>query len=640
MINDENLDSSLRLSYILSPNPNPVRASVSGSNPQIVDLEIIISNPLIESVEIDEIIIEIPMGADNARSLSAAPKLPQPDTKTSGPWTIKVDAEKISITPTVGDSGHFKGEVVIFKLKGIQVNNTPGAVPITVTEYADSDSVTDSYQLSKLEPDFPVAKFYAEPDTLSTYDKVKFIWKCSDQGKNYKYSVYPKRTKPQDCRDLTGECKSCADGDKGVLSDKLEKTTTFNLDVLKAESTGGYSVYKTLTTTVRVEVPQFNPSYEWIASASGRLLQLGWIAQNAAKCTVELGGAVIDENAPTYTDGQGYMLMITDKPGTYPVSLNAVSRDGKRKASLQLSSATVKDPVGIKIDDFLGKVAVTPDSKLAFLLNTDKRQIIAIDVPNKKLKTDPIPLPDWSFNFALTPDGKQALIHSSSGINAQFFVLDTETLKLRSDAIKIDKTSLNVVFAPDGKKAFIDHTLDRCISVMDMTTFKVSKTFKYDGSMYTWAFNITPDGKYILTVMADDGTGITYFRVIDASKLEFVGEPVPIGICLALCATADSKYVLAPDFIGRCVRVIEIASRKIIGNPIPVAIGAMSIALTHSGKFAFVEGLQENALSIINMETFESKTVNMPIGIGPHGMAATPDGTLLVNSLTEGLKFI
>jgi DNA-binding beta-propeller fold protein YncE len=633
MMDSENSASPLQLSYIFSPNPNPIRASVSGGNPQVVDLEIIISNPLVDSVEIDEINIEIPMGADNARSLSAAPKLPQPDNKTSGPWTIKADEAKIVITPTDGKSGQFKGEVVIFKLKGIQVNNTPGAAPITITEYSGSDSADDTYQLSKLEADFPVTKFYADPDVLYNYDKVKFFWTCSDQGKNYKYSVYPRRTQPRDCRDGQGECKSCADGSAGVQSARLEKTTTFNLDVLKAESAGRYSIYKTLTTTVRVEMPYFHQDYEWVESASGRLLQLGWVAENASKCVVEFDNKVIDNNAPTNTGGQNYVIMNNDKPGTYPVKLTATSKDGKRKASLSLSNANVADPIVLNVGNVLGKVEVTPDGKLGLLLDGANQKIVVVDLPGKALKST-IPIPERSLTLALTPDGKYALMGGAS-----IRVLDTGTLQLLPNAINVGKISLEIVFTPDSKQAFANNPIERCITVIDMATFKVSKTFPY-GSMQTMAFNITPDGKYILMMIAASGTGVTYFRVIDANKLEFVGEPVQVGLCTLICPTPDSKYALASDFMDASVRVIDIASRKLVRTINHGFAGpALTIAPIPGTKFVLAGGADTDRISLINLDTFAAKVMWWPINIGPFGITVTPDGMLLINSLMHGLKF-
>jgi DNA-binding beta-propeller fold protein YncE len=635
MIHIEQSISPLQLSYILSSEPNPIRVSAGEDNPQVIDLQIYISNPLLDSVEIEEIKIEIPMGANNARTLSAAPSLPKADPGDCLPWSINVDGGKITIAAKDGKPREFGREVVIFKLKQIRVNSTPGTVPITITEYYGSDKETDTAQLIKLESDFPVTSFSADPEVLTNYGNVKFFWRCSDQGPKYKYSVYPQGTTPVDCRDGRGECKAWDAGIAGVQSGRLEKTTTFNLDVLKAESEGRYSVYKTLTRTVRVEMPFFHQDYGWVQSVSGRLLQLGWIAENAGKCAVEFNNNVIDDNAPTNTGSQNYVVLIADNPGTYPVKLTALSRDGKRKASLSLDNAKITGHVTVDVGHILGKVEVTPDGKVGLLIDSFNDKVVAIDIPNKKVLSTTT-LSTRSVFLSITPDGKYALI---GGVGIK--VMDTGTLKLRPEVINTGKYEFGAVFTPDSKLAFVDHKIDRAISVIDMTTFKVTRTFPFGGDRYTWAFNITPDGKYILMMLAADETGATYFRVIDTNKLEFVGEPVHIGLCTAIFSTADSKYAIATDFLNRCIRVIDIASRTVVKTIDPGFLGPpLTIAPIPGTKFMLAGGAESNKVSLINMDTFVVKNTTLPTGEAPYVISVTADGTaLLINSLFDGLKF-
>jgi hypothetical protein len=52
---------SLQLSYALVPDPNPIRASVGGANPNIISLTVIISNPTApDVVTLQGIVIQIP----------------------------------------------------------------------------------------------------------------------------------------------------------------------------------------------------------------------------------------------------------------------------------------------------------------------------------------------------------------------------------------------------------------------------------------------------------------------------------------------------------------------------------------------------------------------------------------------------
>jgi hypothetical protein len=74
----------LQLKYAFVPNPNPIRASVPGANPNVVDLVVMVSNQRGFAVTISQITIQIPVGFNNARTLSAAPTLPAPLYDTTG----------------------------------------------------------------------------------------------------------------------------------------------------------------------------------------------------------------------------------------------------------------------------------------------------------------------------------------------------------------------------------------------------------------------------------------------------------------------------------------------------------------------------------------------------------------------------
>jgi hypothetical protein len=301
------LDASLQLKYVFTPSPNPIRASVGGANANKIDLTVMVSNPSPEPVQVETITIEIPMGEESARSLSANPDLPAPSYDTTLPWTITSSADTVTLTPASGRVVDY----VIFTLEGIVVNDTPGVVPLTITETAPKVTDGKTYELVKREPDFPITNFYTTPQTLYDLEQtVTIYWECSEQGEQYAYSLHSDSWQPRNCLD-GGDCYTCQDGQNGVQTPPLDQDTTFALYVIETDSSGGRTIYQTLYTPVQIKTPSVdNNSYlEQSTSGSGRLARLHWVAYNAAKCTILLEGEVLVDNAPTDTYLKGYTVL-------------------------------------------------------------------------------------------------------------------------------------------------------------------------------------------------------------------------------------------------------------------------------------------------------------------------------------------
>jgi hypothetical protein len=149
---------SLQLEYQFKSTPDLILASAAGSNPNTVDPEVMISNRSLSGTAMREIIIQIPTGEESRLAISMARDLPDPCYDTAIPWTISSSGSVVTIQPKAGASGTLTGPI-IFTLPGIQVNQTPGTVPITITEYNApapervDDSTYSLYKQLRVTPD-------------------------------------------------------------------------------------------------------------------------------------------------------------------------------------------------------------------------------------------------------------------------------------------------------------------------------------------------------------------------------------------------------------------------------------------------------------------------------------------------------
>src|SRR4051812_7900611 len=185
-------DAGLALVYAFVPSNNPILASVAGANPVTLGVQVIVSLPGINPVAITHATIEIPVGQNISGDLSTATLLPNPTYDQTTAWTIATSANTVTIRPKVGTSALVTSPIIV-TLPGIVVNETPGTVPITITEYyPGAPKVVDdqSYSLLKQPGSFPITSFSVVPATVNSRDQyVTLQWTCSTAGQQDSFGL-------------------------------------------------------------------------------------------------------------------------------------------------------------------------------------------------------------------------------------------------------------------------------------------------------------------------------------------------------------------------------------------------------------------------------------------------------------------
>jgi YVTN family beta-propeller protein len=644
-------DSQLKLKYAFTSDPNPIRASVAGADPNVIDLQVMISNSHSFAVTVQRLEIQIPVGHDSAGDLSAADSLPSPTPDPSGNWQFSSSGSVVTIVPGPENSGAIGSEPILCTLPGLQVNTQPSAgVPITVTEfYPSGPKVSDpnSYLLVKQEADFPVTNFYADPKTLFDQDQVvTLFWQCSDQGNDYSYALRSDEIdwQPRDCLN-DADCYNCADGSGGVQTPALAlpqgtSALVFFLDVIAADAEGERKLHARLETTVRVLVPSVsqNSFAEQLPYISGRLVRLHWLAFNAGQCTVELDGTTIAENAPSDTYHQGYPVLLDGPPGEYELSVTAHAQSGIARATFLFPQVTIKNPIaGIGVNGSAYAVAVTPDGSLAIVPNYDgeddtKDFINFIDLKSRQTTSLNISGFDnrWPNAIAITPDGALAL--TTNQISNSVTVIDVATRKIESHTIPVGSSPSGIAITPDGKLALVTNFDNDGLSIIDIAGRKVEQTIKAGKGPVGVA--VTPDGSlaFVAEIWGDTVT------VIDIATRQ--AEPQSIGVGsgpTAIAITPDGKLALVTNTDpnakggGQSVTVIDIASRQAEPAAIPVASFPQGIAITPDGSFAVVSNDGGNAVSVIDIAS--RRVIPNVISLGrPSNIALTPDGTTAITT--------
>jgi YVTN family beta-propeller protein len=624
--------SLLNLRYVFTPAPNPIRASVGGANPNQIDLQVMVSNPGTNPVTLQTITIQIPVGEEGAHTLSNSPNLPNPVYDSNSGWTASSSGSTVTLNlPAAGLIDSF-----LFTLPGIQINDTAGVVPITITETAPKVIDSTTYELVKYEADFPVSNFYAQPATLYNLDEsVTLFWNCSDQGENYVYSVHSDSWQPDDCLN-GGTCYTCANGQQGIVTPELNTHTTFALDVIKTNPNGSRSIYKTLYTSVQVLVPSVSTSsYLEALSFTGYIVRLHWLAYNAAYCTVAMDGNVIVSHAPTDTYQQGYQLILFGQEGSHQLVVTAHAESGPAQSTFLFPNVYTRQ-VSIPVGAGPQSVAFTPDSKLGLVTNLFDENVTVIDLATFHTRGTPVPVGPISGSIAVTPDGKLALVPSAG--NGTVTVIDLATMQAEPNAIQVSSSLVAIAITPDGTLALVADFNNNLVAVIDIAS-RQSEAKKIGVGTSPTAIAITPDGKRALVVNQNSGD----VSVIDIASRSAQSNTISAGNRpVAIAITPDGTLALIPNSDDGSVTVIDLATLQAEPNAIQVGGSPTAIAITPDGVFALVADDAGNGLLIIDVAGRSVIGQPIPAGKRPQDVAVAPDGsvTLTTNSGSNDVTVI
>jgi YVTN family beta-propeller protein len=597
-------------------------SSAVGANPTIMDLDVMVSAPSPDAVSMQQIDIEIPTGQEGMGWISTARELPAPGFDHKIPWDVSVDASTITITPHphTHDQEQRSGEIdapIVFKLAGIQINETPGAVPITITEFPVSGPATivdsHTYQLEKQPSDTLAMNFTVSPAVLTDLDQqVTLTWDCSLQGQACSFGLRAEHDSGHasvatSTAAASAPLRSCVrddscydwhDGKTGVLYGPVNQPTTFWLDVVQTNPLGQKVRVKTLEARAELNLPSFASS-SLTSSPSRRLAWLHWLATDAGYCTVQLDNTIVDDHAPTDTYSDGYLVALSGTTGAQEPLVTAYTPAGTAPKMQSFGQVQLRPP------------ATIPTGK-------GPRSIVT------------------SFGTSLGGSRSQAGLALVTGYwDGSVTAIDLATKTVKATVLDVWEQPESVAVAPDGQTVWLTNPRRGLIQVIDVATLSVRPhpIFLPEPSCVAVARGTGSGGPLALATCAQTGQ-VTVIRV-DTSEI----EPTTIAVgrgAYGIAVTPDGARALVTQPATNDVVIVNIANRAVEAGPIPVGAGPEQIAITPDGTRALTVNVGANSVSIVDLETRKVEAT-MPTGQQPYALAITADSrTAMVANYASG----
>ena len=293
--------------------PRTVPFTDDSTRPSTVTLMVTVNNSQPVEVDCVQIVFALPVGVRNG-DLTANPSTIACTPVQGVPWSIDSDDNgNFTAMPSPPARGLDVGDSIAFLLSGIEVNDLPGQVMITVYEVTDE---TREWQvpLVKVEPGLAITSFTASPVQVRSGQDSTLSWTT---------------TGAETCR-ISWDGGGVDVAPEGTRRVQPERTTTYTLS---ASGDG-----RTLVAQITVYVPQvailsFGATPARVGS--GEPVTLSWLVDNADECRIDPGVGDVDPH-------RGEHVVHPGRPRTYKLVASGAGRTVSMGAPVRVESPLVE----------------------------------------------------------------------------------------------------------------------------------------------------------------------------------------------------------------------------------------------------------------------------------------------------------
>ena len=290
-----------------------------------------------------------------------------------------------------------------------------------------------------------------------------------------------------------------------------------------------------------------------------------------------------------------------------------------------IDTATNMVVATIPVGEYPFGIAVTPDGKHAYVANNLSGNVSVIDTTtNTVVATVPVGTP-FLTGVAVTPDGKHVYIAKAlaPGTPGTVSVIDTATNTVEAATIGVGSDPGAVAITPDGKHVYV--TQDNSVSVIDTASNTVVATVTVN---FADAVAITPDGKHAYVTEGSGPQNPGTVSVIDTATNTVEAVTIPVGTNPSgVAVTPDGTHVYVTNPQSYTVSVIATATNTVV-TTVGVGVGyfPQGVAVAPDGKHAYVANNNNTTTGTVSVIDTATNTVvaTVPVGFGPFAVAIMP----------------
>jgi len=214
-----------------------------------------------------------------------------------------------------------------------------------------------------------------------------------------------------------------------------------------------------------------------------------------------------------------------------------------------------------------------------------------------------------------------------NGHDNTLMIFDVPSYALHA-TIPVGREPHEVVATPDGRKAYVSNARDRTVSVVELKSARVIRTLRSESFDSPNGLAMTPDGRHLILT----SEGSRRFFLVDASR-DVVLRSLTTTQARAhmVVVPGGGTRAFAANVGSDSVTILKIPDLRIVKN-VPVGDGPEGIAATPNGRWVLVALQGADQVAILDADS-GAVLARLPTGRTPIRIAVTPNSfTALVSN--------
>lgn len=296
------------------------------------------------------------------------------------------------------------------------------------------------------------------------------------------------------------------------------------------------------------------------------------------------------------------------------LTLSGAARAAERVYVLSQTGAAlseIEDAAGaaasfIPLDKAPAVLALTPDSRVAYVTHPDLGKISVVDLDARRvLRT--LAVDGSPFGIAVTADGR---LFVGDWNGAHVVVLDVDG-KAPPKILEVGRAPAHVLLTPDETLLFVANRESDSVSVVRTGDLTIAATVPVGRAPFAMA--LSPDAKQLYVGNVQDGT----VSVIDTEELKIVETRASGAMPYGAAVTPDGSRILVTNQQAGTVAVLA----KKEASPMSIKVGGYpeGIAISNDGTRAYVANWFSDDVSVLDLASLkEIRRIKCPGG--PRGI--------------------
>lgn len=338
-------------------------------------------------------------------------------------------------------------------------------------------------------------------------------------------------------------------------------------------------------------------------------------------------------NTVSFLDTSTNSVKATVNAGKSPAGL-AVSPDGKKVYVTNKGDNTVSVidvgtkaiSVTVPVGSSPEGVAVSPDGKRVYVVNSGGGSVSIIDATGNRVLAV-VPVGKLPMGVAVAPDGKKVYVTNNDVYFSTVSVIDTINNTVTA-TIPVGSDPMGISFAPDGKKVYVAVHSSNSVSIIDTVSNTITATVLVGSGPCAF-------GQFTGNVSQPLVYPFANFSISATSAYNFISEPVKFTDLSKNASRWNWDFgdganstQQNPEHTYSAAGIYTVSLKVSNSNGTDSKLAKINVVPKNAPApaYAYVTNFDINSISIINTAN-NNFTDIVPVGSGPEGLAASPDGT-------------